>query len=635
MNPFSNYRSEDYIAMQASLREDLPATSSWDKELVHARISLQALASPNRLAICEDGSELSFSELEATANRLAQKLHLMGVQTDTAVGICMGRSSWFVIAALAVLKAGGAYVCLDPDYPRDRLAFMLTDLNPAVVLATRHSAAYLPAGQWPVLTVDDRLDPTDSYLRRAPAPNIQPNDLAYFIYTSGSTGIPKGTEITHGSLCNLIDWHQSAFKITASDRATQLSSLAFDAAVWEIWPHLTAGASLHIPNRNIRTSPELLRDWLLENRITISFVPTPLAERLLVLPWPKKTNLRLMLTGADTLHMYPASNLPFTLVNNYGPTECTVVATSGPVIAESGSPTIPPIGRAIKNTEIYILDSEMHPVSEGEVGEIYIGGAGLARGYHARPDLTAASFVPHPFSSETGARLYRTGDWARYLPDGQIGFVGRRDEQIKIRGFRVEPDEITAILNRHPAIQVSFVAAHGAKGTEQLVAYILAGAAQEPSASELRDHLAKHLPDYMIPSLFVRLQSLPLTVNGKVDRAALPQPNSGNIVRDDPTALETAIEKDVAAIVSGLLGLEEVGCDENFFLLGGHSLLGMQLITKIQTKFRVELSLLTLFGRPTIRALASEIERLVLVRPSGVTPSNRASVVSTLPNESR
>jgi amino acid adenylation domain-containing protein len=617
--------------MQVSVGEELPTISSWNKELVHARISLQALASPNRLAICDDCRELSFGELETSANRLSQQLRLLGVQADTPVGICMEQSSWFVIAALAVLKAGGAHVYLDPDYPRDRLAFMLKDLNPAVVLATRRNCACLPEGSWRIVAVEDALEPTDSY--PSAAANNRPEDLAYFIYTSGSTGSPKGVEITHASLCNLIAWHQSAFQVTAADRATQLASLAFDASVWEIWPHLTAGASLHIPSRKTRSSPELLRDWLVEKRITITFVPTPLAERLLVLPWPKKTALRLMLTGADTLHMYPGSNLPFTLINNYGPTECTVVATSGPVTAEPGSPTVPPIGRPIKNTEIYILDSDMRPVPEGEVGEIYIGGVSLARGYHGRPDLTAISFVPNPFGTKPGARLYRTGDWGRYLPDGQIGFLGRRDNQIKIRGFRVEPDEITAVLNRHPAIQISFVAADTAKGAEQLVAYILAGAAAELSASELRAHLAKHLPDYMIPSLFIRLESLPLTVNGKVDRAALPQPNSGNIVRDNPTAAETAIEKDLAAIVSGLLELDELGCEENFFLLGGHSLLGMQLITKIQTKFNVEMSLLTLFERPTVRALANEIQWLLLERSTAVTPtvtSDSKSFLSTL-----
>jgi len=618
--------------MQGSVGEELLTTSSWSEKLVQARISLQALASPNRLAICDDSGELSFGELETRANRLSQQLRLFGVRADTPVGICMGQSSWFVIAALGVLKAGGAYVYLDPEYPRDRLAFMLKDLNPAMVLATRHNCARLPEGSWGILAVEDALEATDSYPSDAPAANSRPEDLAYFIYTSGSTGSPKAVEITHASLCNLIDWHQSTFQVTAADRATQLASLAFDASVWEIWPHLTAGASLHIPSCKTRTSPELLRDWLVEKHITITFVPTPLAERLLVLPWPRTTDLQLMLTGADTLHMYPNNNLPFTLINNYGPTECTVVATSGPVTAESGSPTVPPIGRPIKNTEIYILDSEMCSVPKGEVGEIYIGGISLARGYHGRPDLTAISFVSNPFSSEQGARLYRTGDWGRYLPDGQIGFLGRRDNQIKIRGFRVEPDEITAVLNRHPAIQVSFVAADTAKGAEQLVAYILAGAAEEPSASELRAHLAKHLPDYMIPSLFVRLESLPLTVNGKVDRAALPQPNSGNIVRDNPTAAETAIEKDLATIVSGLLELDELGCDENFFLLGGHSLLGMQLMTKIQNKFNVELSLLTLFERPTIRALASEIERL-LERSTAVTPvvtSNSQSSLSSL-----
>ncbi|PYX05394.1 MAG: non-ribosomal peptide synthetase, partial [Acidobacteria bacterium] len=277
--------------------------------------------------------------------------------------------------------------------------------------------------------------------------------------------------------------------------------------------------------------------------------------------------------------------------------------------------------RPITNTEILILNSQMHPTPAGEVGELYIGGISLARGYHNRPDLTAASFVRHPFSSDVNARLYKTGDLGRYLPNGQIAFIGRRDHQIKVRGFRVEPDEITTVLDRHPAIQSSVVVGRGDNGGErqQLVAYIVAAPGQELTASSLRRHLAKSLPEYMIPTLFVRIDSIPVTMNGKVDRAALPPPDSSNIVREQAAlASESAVAKDLTTILAHLLKLDNVGCEENFFLLGGHSLLGMQLISKIQETFDVELSLLTLFERPTIRGLGSEIERLMLEGRKGL-----------------
>jgi acyl-CoA synthetase (AMP-forming)/AMP-acid ligase II/acyl carrier protein len=350
------------------------------------------------------------------------------------------------------------------------------------------------------------------------------------------------------------------------------------------------------------------------HRISITFVPTAMAERLITLPWPRDTALRIMLTGADTLHVYPSAHLPFVLVNNYGPTECTVVATSGPVLPNQDSGVLPAIGWPIMNTEILILDPQMRPVRAGEVGELYIGGICLARGYRNRPDLTAASFVHDPRASDANARLYKTGDLGRYLPDGQIAFLGRRDGQIKIRGFRVEPDEITAVLDRHHAIQSSVVVGYTNNDEErQLVAYIVAAPGQELTATALRSHLAKSLPEYMVPSIFVRLTSIPTTMNGKVDRTLLPPPNSSNMLRTKSAeASDGTVERHLTTIVSDLLKLDNIGGEENFFLMGGHSLLGMQLMTKIQDTFDVELSLVTLFERPTIRELASEIERLVL-----------------------
>jgi acyl-coenzyme A synthetase/AMP-(fatty) acid ligase/acyl carrier protein len=420
-------------------------------------------------------------------------------------------------------------------------------------------------------------------------------------------------EITHGSLANLVCWHNHAFSVTASDRASQVAGLGFDAAVWELWPYLAAGASVQLANEDTRNSPELLRDWLLAQRITIGFVPTPLAERLLTLraKWPRKTDLRVVLTGGDTLHHYPSADLPFLLVNNYGPTECTVVATSGPVLPNSSPDMPPPIGNSIANTQIYILDEHLRPVPAGAPGEIHIGGAGLARGYHNRPDLTAERFILNPFEN-SGSRLYKTGDLARLLPDGQIAFLGRLDDQIKIRGYRIEPDEIVTVLNRHPNVRASHVAAReDAVGDKKLIAYVVLDPESDLTYTGVRDFLRTFLPEYMLPAAFVRMDALPLTQHGKIDRAALPSPDLANTLQDEISASpRTETEARVAGILGELLDLEEIGLDDNFFLLGGHSLLGAQLIARLRDAFGVEIALRRLFEAPTVAALSAELEHL-------------------------
>ncbi len=436
------------------------------------------------------------------------------------------------------------------------------------------------------------------------------DDLAYILYTSGSTGQPKGVEITHGGLFNLVNWHQQAFALSSADRATLVSSPAFDAMGWELWPYLSCGAAVHIPDDETRMMPEKLRDWLLQQNITISFLPTALAESLLTLAWPRSSVLRFLLTGADSLHLYPAPGLPFVLVNNYGPTEATVVATSGPVVANFDMIAPPSIGYPIANVETYILDDELRPVPYGSEGELYLGGSGLARGYHRRPDLTAERFIAHPFSALPGSRLYKTGDMARYLPDGRLAFLGRRDHQVKIRGYRIELDEIATVLSNDQAVQTCIVVTREDDTHEKhLVAYIVpAGGAI--SVQGLREHLATYLPDYMIPTIFVVLDELPQTTNGKVDRTALPEPTGENILSNEVVLSPvTPIEQRVAGIVSSLLGLEQVAVEDNFFMVGGHSLLGTQIITRVKEVFLVELPLRTLFEAPTVRLLSQEIEQ--------------------------
>jgi amino acid adenylation domain-containing protein len=584
-------------------------------------VAAQAAATPEAPAVSDGGKVLTYRELDEQANQLAHQLIALGVERETIVGICMNRSPETVICALAVLKAGGAYLPLDPSYPIERLAFMLNEAQPRVLIAADAVAAQLSAGPWQVINIDSDRAQFGHQPVTPTGVEVSANQLAYVIYTSGSTGQPKGVEITHESLLNLVFWHRCEFEVTPGDKASHLASVGFDAAVWEVWPYLTAGASLHLPDDETRVSPELLRDWLINEGISISFLPTALAERVMTLEWPEQSALRFLLTGADTLHKYPATGLPFQLVNNYGPTECTVVATSGRVLPGTGLSNLPTIGRAIANTTVYILDENLQQAPNGASGELYIGGAGVARGYLKRPDITAERFIRDPFSATPGARLYKTGDLACQLPDGQIAYLGRIDDQIKILGYRIEPNEIVAVLDRHPSIQSSVVVARGNSCEEKrLAAYVVMRNGVPTAAADLRSFLQNELPDYMVPSIFVCLEALPLTPNGKVDRAALPNPDPENTLRDEPfTAPRTPIEERLARILTTLLNLNEVSVNDNFFLLGGHSLLGTQLIAKIRGAFGVELGLRTLFDTPTIVDLSTEIERLILARVESMT----------------
>jgi amino acid adenylation domain-containing protein len=591
-------------------------------------IAARAAARPEAVALASVDETLTYGDLERRAGALARRLQALGVGPEVTAAVVVPRSPAMAVGALAALKAGGAFVPLDPGYPAERLAFMLGDAAPRVVLTEPSLAGRLPAGPWETITLggDAAARGGEPVLPDA----VDPGQLAYVVYTSGSTGWPKGVEIAHRGLANLVAWHRRAFAVTAADRATQVASPGFDAAVWELWPYLTAGASVHFPDEATRLDPEALRDWIIARGITIGFLPTPLAERMVTLPWPRAVALRTLLTGGDTLHRYPPADLPFAVVNNYGPSETTVVATSGRVPpgpsgrvppGPSGrvspglaTPRLPTIGRPISGVEIHVLDENGRPVAAGEPGELYIGGAGLGRGYRGRPDLTAERFVPHP--AVPGARLYRTGDLARVLADGEIAFVGRADDQIKIRGHRIEPHEIVAALDRHPQVVASAVHAHAdAGGERRLVAYVVPADGETPGPRALLDALGASLPDYMLPTAFVRLPALPLTASGKVDRAALPPPDACNTLRDG--AFErprTLVEERVAGILATLLGAERVSVNDNFFLLGGHSLLGTQVIARVRDTFGVDMPLRSLFETPTVEGLAAAIERAVLAK---------------------
>ena len=586
-----------------------------DEKLVHHLIARQALAQPDALAVQAGTKTLSFLQFDEASNRLARHLQTLGVGPEVPVGLFLERTFDFVIAALAIWKAGGAYVPVDPSYPPERIAAIFDDAQVPVLISHKWMAAGLKSGTW--TTADLDID-APQIARQSAEPLTVPvtgSNLAYIIYTSGSTGRPKGVEVTHENLAHLIAWHGGAFSITPADRASQVAGLAFDAAVWEIWCHLAAGASVHLIDESSRRSPDDLRDWLVQHKVTVAFVPTIMAEHLLTLAWPQASDLRLMLTGADTLHHYPSPDLPFVLVNNYGPTECTVLVTSGtvPTSGRAAQPSsLPTIGRPIPGITIRITDTELRPVPAGEPGEICAAGPQVARGYRNLPELTAQKFV----TDAAGVRWYRTGDLGRVLPNGEIAFLGRNDDQIKVRGFRVEPEDIVAQLNSHAGIANSTVIAKG----DALLAYVVLANSATVTATELRESLAARLPDYMIPASFVRMDALPVNASGKCDREALPAPTPANLLgeRGDAPASQAALsptEERLTGIVSTLLDGRTIGTDDNFFLAGGHSMLAAQLVARVRENFGVRITLRQLFDSATVTGLAKLVDQTKAKQP--------------------
>jgi amino acid adenylation domain-containing protein len=576
---------------------------------------------------------MTYAELADRALRLAGCLKKMGVVPETPVALCLERSFDFVVSSLAVLSAGAAYLPLDPSWPDARLRKILDDAR-APLTISRGALITRVQGMTP-RTIDlaggaigDAL-PLDR-----PVPVTRRN-LAYIIYTSGSTGEPKGVEVTHGNLLNLIFWHRKAFGISSQDRASHLAGLGFDAAVWELWPHVTAGATVALVDERARTSPDLLRDWLVNERVTVAFVPTIMAESMLEHSWPAATALRYFLTGGEALHRHPSQDLPFPVVNNYGPTECTVVATSGILKAAHAGETqqaAPTIGKAIAHTQIRILDQELRPVAPGQVGEIYIAGAGVARGYRNNPSLTAERFVADASHPTQGARMYRTGDLGCFLPDGQIAFRGRVDSQEQIHGHRVEPDEIVGALNRHAAVAASAVVARSHGCTKSLVAYVVPRDSTPLTASSLREFLASSLPHYMIPATFVRIPALPFNSNGKLQRDALPPPSAANRIEDAGyRAPGTPTEEGLVEILAEVLEVERVGADDNFFLLGFHSLLATQVAVRVHERFGIQLGLRHLFEAKTVARLAAELDRQLIDKLNSMSDQEVARYLAAHP----
>ncbi|WP_375511202.1 amino acid adenylation domain-containing protein [uncultured Nostoc sp.] len=578
---------------------------------IHQLFEEQVNRTPNATAVVFDTEQLTYLQLNQKANQLAHYLQSLGVRPEVLVGICMERSIEMVVGLLGILKAGGAYLPLDPTYPAERLSLMLSDSQVSMVLTQEKLVNRLTEYQGYTVCLDPRLEVISQKSDKNPISEVKPDNLAYVIYTSGSTGKPKGVLVPHKGLLNLVFWHQRAFEITPSDRATQLAGTAFDASVWELWPYLTAGASIYLVKPELLNSFLHLRDWLVSQEITITFVPTPVAERLLLLEWSQNSALRILLTGGDQLHLYPSASIPFKVINNYGPTENTVVTTSTHIVFNEKNYTSPPIGYPIANTQTYVLNSYLQPVPIGSLGELYIGGASLARSYLNRPDLTAEKFIPNPFSQSEGARLYKTGDLARYLPNGNIEYLGRIDNQVKIRGFRIELGEIEAVLSQYPTVrQVAVITREDEPGNKSLVAYIVLSQDEKPNVGNLRAYLLSKLPNYMVPQAFVILETLPLTPNGKIDRRTLPAPDIENDFTLDFVAPRTPTEEVIANIFAEVLGLKLVGINGNFFEMGGHSLLATQVISRLREAFSIDLPLRSLFDSPTVAGLAEQIEKI-------------------------
>ncbi|HLL46475.1 MAG TPA: amino acid adenylation domain-containing protein, partial [Longimicrobiaceae bacterium] len=507
-------------------------TAPAGEDLVHELFAEQARSTPDAVAARFEQRSLTYAELDHGSDRLARHLRDLGVGPEARVGIFLERGLELVVALLGVLKAGGAYVPLDPSYPAERLAFMLEDAAPAVLLTREGLLDRLPPRGAPAVCLDRDAAEIARHGEDGPLPHSpSPDGLAYVIYTSGSTGKPKGVGVPHRALANHMRWMQRAYPLAAADRVLQKTPLSFDASVWEFYAPLLAGATLVLaPAEAHRDPAELVRAVVGEEITILQVVPSLLRVLAEEGGLERCATLRRLFCGGEALGAELAGRaralLGAEVVNLYGPTEACIDATSHAYTgAESGSAV--PIGRPVDNLRAYVLDAGGAPVPTGLPGALYLGGAGLARGYLGRPELTAERFVPDPFTGRAGARLYRSGDLARWLPTGELEYLGRTDEQVKLRGFRIEPGEIEAALVRHPAVREAVVVVReDAPGERRLVAYYTA-TQPAPTPAELRDHLKGGLPEYMIPAAHVPLASLPLTPNGKVDRGALPEPDAG------------------------------------------------------------------------------------------------------------
>jgi amino acid adenylation domain-containing protein len=589
---------------------------------VHQLVEAQAARTPNAVAVEHGGQHLSYRELEQRANQLARFMKRRGVGPESRVGICLRRSLELPVALLAVLKAGGACVPLDPAYPKERLAYMLEDSQTSLVLTQPGLLAEVTDFNAEIITLDAGWNAFASESSENLRNEVTPDDLAYVIYTSGSTGQPRGVLLSHRGLVNHNTAAVKLFGMTSADRMAQFASISFDIAIEEIFPTWIAGAALVIREEDASLAVGDFLRWVNERKVTALDLPTAywhelvgeLSESTLRLP----ESLRIVIVGGEKAssaalaawHRLAGSRVRW--VNTYGPTETSVIVTSFEPENWENIPSILPIGRPIANTRIHILDEHLQPLPVGIPGDLFVAGPGLARGYLNRPEITAEKFIPDSFSSEPGARMYKTGDRARYLANGEIEFAGRTDDQVKIRGYRVELKEIESVLGSYPGVrEVVVVAREGiarenGPADKHLAAYVVPTRDQTPTGSELRTYLKQKLPHYMVPSAFVLLESMPKTPNGKVDRRAMPAPQAADFAEaNEYVAPSSELEANLVKIWCAVLGKEKIGIRDNFFDLGGHSLLAARLMHRIEQTLGQRLPLAALLQAPTVEQFAT------------------------------
>ncbi len=582
-----------------------------DTKCLHQLVETQAQLTPDAVAVMYDGQQLTYAELDLQANQVANYLIGLGVQPETLVGVCVERSLAMVVGLLGILKTGAAYVPIDPHYPLDRIDYMLTDAKINLLLTQQSLIEHLPQQANQLVCLDTDWEKIAQSGTTAPQVNLSNENIAYVIYTSGSTGKPKGVEVLHRGVVNFLTSMQREPGITAADRLLSVTTLSFDIAVLEIFLPLVVGARVVLLSREDGMDGQKLAATIEAAGITI-MQATPSTWRLLLeAEWAGNNQLKI-LSGGEAISRDLAAQLlvkSAAVWNMYGPTETTIWST---VYQITGTEQQISIGKPIANTEIYILDAQLQPVPIGIPGELYIGGAGLASGYWQRPDLTSQKFIPHPFSNDPTARIYQTGDLARYLPDGKIECLGRADFQVKLRGFRIELGEIESLLCQHPTIaQATVIIREDLPGDRRLVAYLVANlqSLSAPVPTELRQFLQQKVPDYFLPAAMLVLPALPLTPNGKIDRKSLPAPDAASLQLQTsffpPT---TPTEITLAQIWIQVLRIDRVGTNDDFFELGGHSLLATQVISRARQAFGIDIPLQSLFEQPTIAGLASRID---------------------------
>ncbi|MEI2579470.1 non-ribosomal peptide synthase/polyketide synthase [Scytonema sp. PRP1] len=591
-------------------------------QCIHQLFEEQVQRTPDAVAVTFANQQLTYQQLNTQANQLAHYLKSLGVGADVLVGICVERSLEMIVGILGILKAGGAYVPLDPEYPQERLSFMLEDAQLPLLLTQHHFVESVSQHQARVVCLDTDWEKIAQECKSNPENTATSENLAYVIYTSGSTGKPKGVLVNHSNVVRLFAATDSWYHFNSQDVWTLFHSYAFDFSVWEIWGALFYGGRLVVVPYLVTRSPESFYELLCQEKVTV-LNQTPSAFRQLIqaeqsIETANDLSLRLVIFGGEALEL--ASLQPWfdrhgdsspQLVNMYGITETTVHVTYRPLSKADLHDTANVIGRLIPDLQVYLLDQNLQPVPIGVRGEMYVGGAGVTRGYLNRPELTQERFISNPFAEVGGSRLYRTGDLARYLPHGELEYLGRIDNQVKIRGFRIELGEIEGLLGQHPAVWENVVVVREDEpGDKRLVAYVVLKVEQSATVPELRQFLGNQLPSYMIPNAFVLLESLPLTSNGKIDRRALPKPDLDSTQLEKFVAPRTPIEEMLAQIWTQVLKIEQVGIHDNFFELGGHSLLATQLVSRIRNLFKVELPLRELFTNATVAQLGRSLQQL-------------------------